>query len=115
MRYWSGRVVWDCYLFFRYEAVMKKWLVKYWYAVLIGLFFVGTAAVYIIFGESSYIAVHDNLDLFVAQFQMLKNTDGFFAHGVDVPFLGGITRDNLPSEWSLYTLLYAVMPSLRHM
>lgn len=66
---------------------------------------------YLIFGESSYIAVHDNLDLFVAQFQMMKNTDSFFAHGVDVPFLGGITRDNLPSELSLYTLLYALLPS----
>lgn len=84
---------------------------KYWYVIFIGLFFIGAAGVYIIFGESSYIAVHDNLDLFVAQFQMLKNTDSFFAHGADVPFLGGITRDNLPSELSLYTLLYAMMPS----
>ena len=47
------------------------------------------AGVYAFFGKSSYIAVHDNLDLFVAQFQMLKNTGSFFAHGVDVPFLGG--------------------------
>lgn len=90
---------------------MKKGLIKYWYVILCILFFIGVATVYIIFGESSYIAVHDNLDLFVAQFQMLKNTDSFFKHGVDVPFLGGITRDNLPSELSLYTLLYALMPS----
>lgn len=90
---------------------MWKKLVNNWYFILIGLFFVCTAAVYVCFGESSYIAVHDNLDLFVAQFQMMKNTDSFFAHGVTVPFLGGVTRDNLPSELSLYTLLYAVMPS----
>lgn len=86
-------------------------IVNHWYAILIALFFIGAGAVYLIFGESSYIAVHDNLDLFVAQFQMLKNTDCFFAHGVDVPFLGGITRDNLPSELSLYTLLYVLLPS----
>lgn len=90
---------------------MKKKIIDNWYAILIGLFLLSVAAVYAIFGESSHIAVHDNLDLFVAQFQMLKNTDSFFAHGVDVPFLGGVTRDNLPSELSLYTLLYFFLPS----
>ena len=30
---------------------------------------------------------------------------------MDVPFLGGVTRDNLPSELSLYTLLYFLCPS----
>lgn len=90
---------------------MGKKIISHWYVILIGLFFAGAGAVYLCFGESSYIAVHDNLDLFVAQFQMLKNTDSFFAHGVSVPFLGGVTRDNLPSELSLYTLLYALLPS----
>lgn len=89
---------------------MKK-MISNWYWILIGLFFISVAVVYGCFGESSYIAVHDNLDLFVAQFQMMKNTDSFFAHGVNVPFLGGVTRDNLPSELSLYTLLYVCFPS----
>ena len=74
-------------------------------------FILFAALVFCIFGEGSIISVHDNLDLFVAQFQMLKNTDSFFAHGVDVPFLGGISRDNLPSEFSLYTILYMILPS----
>lgn len=90
---------------------MKEKIIRNWYFILIGLFFLCAGAVYLWFGESSYIAVHDNLDLFVAQFQMMKNTDSFFAHGVDVPFLGGVSRDNLPSELSLYTLLYALLPS----
>lgn len=90
---------------------MKKKIFDSWYVILIVLFLLSVAMVYVFFGESSYIAVHDNLDLFVAQFQMLKNTDSFFAHGVDVPFLGGVTRDNLPSELSLYTLLYFMFPS----
>lgn len=90
---------------------MKKKIFGNWYWIIIGLFFIGTAGVYVICGESSYIAVHDNLDLFVAQFQMLKNTGSFFSHGAEVPFLGGVTRDNLPSEFSLYTVLYMVMPS----
>lgn len=64
-----------------------------------------------IFGKGSIISVHDNLDLFVAQFQMLKNTGAFWKHGVEVPFLGGISRDVLPSEFSLYSLLYMILPS----
>lgn len=86
-------------------------VINYWY-LIIAAGFIGFAAIlFFVSGESSLIAVHDNLDLFVAQFQMLKNTDSFLAHQVDVPFLGGITRDNLPSEFSLYTLLYMLLPS----
>ncbi len=69
------------------------------------------SGVFFYFGEKSYIAVHDNMDLFLAQFQMLKNTDSFWKHGVDVPFLGGISRDNLPSELSLYSVLYMIFPT----
>ncbi len=90
---------------------MGKKIFGKWYFILIGLFLLSVSAVYAVFQEDSYIAVHDNLDLFVAQFQMLKNTGSFFSHGVDVPFLGGVTRDNLPSELSLYTLLYFIFPS----
>lgn len=90
---------------------MGNKILKYWYIVLIGLFFISTLLLYIYYGESSYIAVHDNLDLFVAQFQMMKNTNSFFAHNVDIPFLGGISRDNLPSEFSLYTILFMIFPS----
>ena len=90
---------------------MLKKIIAKWYIIIPIGFIMAAALVFGIFGESSIIAVHDNLDLFVAQFQMMKNTDAFFAHGVDVPFLGGISRDNLPSEFSLYTLLYMLLPS----
>ncbi len=89
---------------------MKK-IIERWYLILIAGFLISAGVVFLVFGESSIIAVHDNMDLFVAQFQMMKNTDTFFAHGVDVPFLGGISRDNLPSEFSLYTMLYMLLPS----
>ncbi len=89
---------------------MKK-LAKEWYVIAAAGFILFAALVFCIFGEGSIISVHDNLDLFMAQFQMLKNTDSFFAHGVDVPFLGGISRDNLPSEFSLYTMLFMILPS----
>lgn len=86
-------------------------LICNWYLIVAAGFTAFAALIFFVFGESSMIAVHDNLDLFVAQFQMLKNTEGFFAHNIDTPFLGGISRDNLPSEFSLYTMLYMVLPS----
>lgn len=87
------------------------WITKYWFLFPIGGFLLLTAGVFFGYGEKSYIAVHDNMDLFLAQFQMLKNTDSFLAHGVEIPFLGGISRDNLPSELSLYTVLYMLFPT----
>lgn len=87
------------------------WLTKYWFLFPITGFLVLTAGVFFGYGEHSYIAVHDNMDLFLAQYQMLKNTGSFWKHGVDVPFLGGISRDNLPSELSLYSMLYMIFPT----
>lgn len=88
-----------------------KWLTKYWFLFPVIGFLLFTAAVFFGYGERSYIGVHDNMDLFLAQFQMLKNTGSFWKHGVDVPFLGGVSRDNLPSELSLYSLLYMLFPT----
>ena len=47
----------------------------------------------------------------MAQYKMLKDTHTFFAHGVDVPFLGGISRDNLPSELALTSVFYMLFPA----
>lgn len=88
---------------------MKKVISK-WYLILPACFLLFAALVFGISGESSIISVHDNLDLFLPQFQMLKNTHSFFAHDVEIPFLGGIDRDNLPSEFSLYSLLFMILP-----
>ena len=87
------------------------WITKYWFVFPITGFLLLAAGVFFGYGEHSYIGVHDNMDLFVAQFQMLKNTGTFFKHGVDVPFLGGVSRDNLPSEFSLYSVLYMIFPT----
>ncbi|MDE6740685.1 MAG: hypothetical protein K2K07_16510 [Lachnospiraceae bacterium] len=87
------------------------WITKYWFLFPIAGFMLLTAVVFFGYGERSYIGVHDNMDLFLAQFQMLKNTGTFWKHGVDVPFLGGVSRDNLPSELSAYSLLYMIFPT----
>lgn len=87
------------------------WVTKYWFLFPIIGFLLLLAGVFFGYGESSYIAVHDNMDLFLAQYRMLKNTGTFWKHGVEVPFLGGISRDNLPSELSLYSMLYMIFPT----
>lgn len=88
-----------------------RWLTKYWFLFPVVGFPLFTAAVFFAYGQRSYIGVHDNMDLFLAQFQMLKNTDSFWKHGVDIPFLGGVSRDDLPSEFSLYSVLYMLFPT----
>ena len=80
-----------------------RWLTKYWFLFPVIGFPLFAAVIFFAYGESSYIGVHDNMDLFLAQFQMLKNTGSFWKHGVDVPFLGGVSRNDLPSEFSLYS------------
>ncbi|MCM1038871.1 MAG: DUF6044 family protein [Ruminococcus sp.] len=87
------------------------WFMKYWFLFPIIGFVLFEGIVFGYYGERSYIGVHDNMDLFLAQFQMLKNTDSFWKHGVEAPFLGGISRDDLPSELSLYSFLYMIFPT----
>ena len=89
---------------------LKK-IKNYWYLILINIFFAGVIILYSVCGTNSYIQVQDNLDLFTAQYQMMKNTGTFFAHGAQAPFLGGDSRDTLPSELSLTSALYMIMPS----
>lgn len=89
---------------------MKK-LISKWYLFIVVGFILFVALVFGICGKDSILAVHDNLDLFIPQFQMMKNTGTFWGQDVTVPFLGGISRDTLPSEFSLYTFLYMVLPS----
>lgn len=82
-----------------------------WYQLLITAIILGETLIFLILGENSYIAVHDNLDLFVTHFEMLKDGNSFFAHNVDLPLLNGISRDNFASEFSLYNMLYLLLPT----
>ncbi len=93
---------------------MKKgmhYISKNWYWLFGGGLLLLQAIVFMIFRENSYIAVHDNLDLFVAHLQILKNTDTFFTHDVALPMLGGVSRDTFGAEFSLYNILYYLLPN----
>lgn len=86
-------------------------VISNWYVVVVFGFIVFAGLVFAICGEDSIIAVHDNLDLFIPQLQMMKDTGSFWTHDSYVPFLGGISRDALFSEFSLYTVLYMIFPA----
>lgn len=93
---------------------MKKnihYICKNWYCFFVGGLFLLQALVFLIFRENSFIAVHDNMDLFVAHLQILKNTDTFFAQDAVLPMLGGVSRDTFGSEFSVYNILYYLLPN----
>lgn len=92
---------------------MKKllnWLERFWYLALLAGVIGAEALVFLIFREESYLTVQDNLDLFVAHFQVLSNWDGWFAQNSVMPMLGGIDRNGLGSEFSLYNLMFILLP-----
>ena len=85
---------------------------SYWAVLPVALFLLCAAVLYLAAGDSAQIGIADNLDLFQAQYQMLKNTDTFTAQGASAPFLHGVSRDVLPGEFSVEALLYRVFPPL---
>ncbi|WP_330393000.1 DUF6044 family protein [Butyrivibrio sp. INlla21] len=77
--------------------------------VLILLF---EAAIFIICGEKyTYIGIHDNLDIHIADYRVLKLTGTFFDYNAELPILGGISRSFLLSGFSLYAFLHMVFPT----
>ncbi len=87
-----------------------KFIKEKWYIFLCAAVILGQAAVFLFFGENSYIAVHDNLDLFMGHFQAMNHANAFWGENMTVPVLGGVTRDCFSSEFSLYNILYWLMP-----
>lgn len=86
------------------------WLDRWWHVLLIGGCIGVQALTFLIYGEESYLTVQDNLDLFVAHFQVMNHWDGWFARDAVMPMLGGISRDCLSSEWNLYNMLFILLP-----
>ncbi len=85
-------------------------LKKNWYLYLTGALLAIQAAVFLIFRGNTYPQVHDNLDLFMAHYEMLKKWGLWFAHGVDAPILHGVSRDLFGSEFNLYNMFYILLP-----
>nr|MCR5675877.1 DUF6044 family protein [Lachnospiraceae bacterium] len=68
--------------------------------------------VFLVFRGKSYFQFHDNLDLFMAHYEMMNRADAWFAHGVELPVLHGMNRDLFGSEFLLYNLLYILFPTV---
>ena len=64
--------------------------------------------VFTLWGEHSFIAIHDNLDLFVAHNKIMKNQGIFFGEAQEALLLGGVSRNLLGSEFTLYNILYVL-------
>lgn len=92
---------------------MKKaldWLDRFWYVIVIAGCIGIQALAFGIYRENSYLTVQDNLDLFIAHFQVMSHWDGWFASHAVMPMLGGVSRDCLSSEWNLYNIFFAFLP-----
>lgn len=90
---------------------IKNFIVQKWYWILTVLLLAFQFIVFLFFNKDSYIGIHDNLDIHIVDYQIMKLNNAFFTHGETLPMLGGISRDFLASELSLYTLLYVLFPN----
>ena len=81
-----------CVLFFCGEK-MKK-VKENWYWILIGAVTLIEFITFIISGSKhTIIGVHDNLDIHITDYQILKQNNAFFSHGTSLPLLVGIDRN----------------------
>lgn len=85
---------------------VKEKIKENWYVYLTEIVIFVQLAVFLYFGENSYVAVHDNLDLFVDHFMIMKRTGTFFSDRATIPMLGGLSRDLFGSQFSLYNILF---------
>ncbi len=92
---------------------LKNSVKKLWYLYLTEILLFIQAIVFILYRDDSYIAVHDNLDLFVAHFKVMKLQNAFFAQDVTLPIVGGLDRDVFGSEFLLYNILYYILDPLK--
>lgn len=85
------------------KRITKNWVIYF----ILGLALL-QVLVFTLWGDHSFIAIHDNLDLFVAHNKIMKNQGIFFGKAEEALLLGGVSRNLLGSEFSLYNILYYV-------
>ncbi len=100
------------YLIEQEKPTVKKKLLANWHWCLVFSVLAIEMLVFLAAGENVYIGIHDNLDIHIADYQILKLNHAFWAHNRELPFLGGIDRNFFLSELSLYALLYMIFPTL---
>ena len=83
------------------KKITKNWVIYF----ILGLALL-QVMVFTLWGEHSFIAIHDNLDLFVAHNKLMRNQGIFFGKAKEALMVGGVSRNLLGSEFSLYNILY---------
>ena len=84
---------------------------NYWYWIISILFIIVEALFLFFLNDGIYASAHDNLELHVLDYHLLKETGSFFSHGTSLPILNGISRDYFASEISFYSILYYLLPT----
>lgn len=90
---------------------MKRKIRENWGYIVIALYVLVVACYILICGEDIYIQVHDNLDSNIVWYKMLKDHHLFWSQDALVPFLGGVSRNMMPSQMLVYTWLYMIFPT----
>jgi hypothetical protein len=91
---------------------IKNQVYKNWYWIFAFGILLVELIVFLSAGEQhTYIGIHDNLDIHIADYELLRNNNAFFSQSKILPFLGGINRDYMLSEFYLYSLLYVIFPN----
>ncbi len=91
---------------------MKKRLAIKWYFALVAVILAIELLTFALAGEAhTYVGVHDNLDIHITDYQLLRSNHAFFSHNVTIPILGGIDRNFFLSEFYLYSVLYMIFPT----
>ena len=91
---------------------MKQSFSRNWYIALVTVILLIQLATFLIAGEShTFIGVHDNLDIHITDYKLLRDNSAFFSQGKTIPLLGGIDRNFLLSEFYAYSWLYMILPN----
>jgi hypothetical protein len=90
---------------------MKKVKTKWYWVIVMGIIITELITFIVAGSKNTYIGIHDNLDIHIADYQILKLNNAFFSQNATVPLLGGIDRNFLLSEFYLYSVLYMLFPN----
>lgn len=90
---------------------MKDIMKKRGHWILLALFLTIETIVLLLLGDNIYASAHDNLELHVLDYHLLRENGLFFAHGAQLPVLNGVSRDYFFSEWNIYSVLFMLFPT----
>lgn len=65
---------------------------------------------YIIFGDDSFIIIHDNLDSAISRIKIVFDNHALFNYDATLPIMYGMPRSSFPGPYSIQMLCYAILP-----